>query len=502
VDQTAHSQSGEAKKRGRFRVGMIGLVLVVAACDLIVWKGAWIRGHLWEHESLRRIRSENAVERRTAARELGYQHEIDVDETMAALTHALGDKDAGVRTTAAQSLGSLDYQGRLHAGAPVAPALLKKRIDGAMRTLVPLLSDPDPVVRSAAAAGLGSMAMGLRPPPPSRDQLAAMWDGSNAVRRQMAKALYSHPDVPFVPELLAALKDSSAEVRAAAARALMHFGPDLDLAIPILLATMEHDIMDVRRACGQALEAAWPSPAFVPALLESLKSNDRATRYHAAQLLGRIGPEASAAIPTLIAFLNEPLSPSGPDPAVSAARALGQMGPAPEAIAALIEVASAAKIDANLATWAKLPKPTPLQKAGTPAEELRLRLESEFLRIIAAMHGLGHIGPPAIAAVPTLIAAYNKALDRHHLAHAAIPAALGRIAPNSAAAPDAVAALIRGLDAKDITARMGAVDALAHFGKDGAAAIPKLRSLENDPSQVRQASKKSLAALEAQAPSS
>jgi hypothetical protein len=49
---------------------------------------------------------------------------------------------------------------------------------------------------------------------------------------------------------------------------------------------------------------------------------------------------------------------------------------------------------------------------------------------------------------------------------------------------------------------MGAVEALGHFGKDGAAAIPKLRSLVNDPSQLREAAKKSLAALEAKAQSS
>jgi HEAT repeat protein len=481
---------------------MIGLVLGVAACDLVVWKGESMRDLLWGHDSLRQLRSKNVVERRTAAKHLGYQGEVDVDEAMAALVHALGDKDADVRTTAAQSLGSLDLQGRQNPSGPVAPALLKRRVDVAMRGLVPLLSDADPGVRSAAAAGLGSMATALRPRLPSPDQLAAIWNESNAVRRQMAKVLYAPPDVPYVPELLDALKDPSAEVRAAAARALGHFGPDLDSAIPVLLATMEHDRTDARTACAQALEAAWPSPTFVPALLASLKSNDSEIRYHAAQLLGRIGPEAKAAIPTLSGFLNEPLGPSGPDPAVSAARALGHMGPTREAIAALIEAVSAAKIDANLAAWAKLPQSRPANKARTPADQLRLQLVSESLRITSAMDGLGCIGPAANAAVPNLIAAYDKTLDRHYMAQAAIPSALGRIAPRSPAAPAAIAALIRALDSDNVSVRIGAVDALGRFGKDGAAAIPKLRSLENDPSQVGDAAKKCLAALEAQAPSS
>jgi hypothetical protein len=64
------------------------------------------------------------------------------------------------------------------------------------------------------------------------------------------------------------------------------------------------------------------------------------------------------------------------------------------------------------------------------------------------------------------------------MAETTIPAAFGRIAPHSAAAPDAVAALIRGLDSKYF--RLGAAAALGHFGTDASAAIPKLPVLQKD----------------------
>ena len=90
----------------------------------------------------------------------------------------------------------------------------------------------------------------------------------------------------------------------------------------------------------------------IPTLLNPTY-RDREVRYLTAELLGRIGPEARGAIPALITVLREPfdleerdrsdvvVSIPGPSieyPAWSAARALGQMGPSREAIAALVEV--------------------------------------------------------------------------------------------------------------------------------------------------------------------
>ena len=495
MDHAAPSVPGNARKKRRFVFGVKGFMVVVASCAFIIWSGLSILDHLKGRQPLSAIRSGNAIERQIAANDLSNpQRGIGTDEAVAALINTLRDEDAGVRAEGARSLALLVYQLNHQPGPPVVPDLITRRNDVATRGLVSLLSDRDSSVRSAAATSLGTVAKRPSPGPPTPELLAALRDRSNAVRRHAASMIYGVPEVTLPPELVAALQDESAEVRGAAAQALVQFGPDLDPQIPALMAMLEHGDTFVLKARSEALEAAWPSPALVPTLTDFLRNRDRSVRFHAAQLLGRIGPEAKAAIPDLIALLKEPIGGSSyQDPARGAARALGQMSPGREAIAVLIEVISPEKIEANLAALQKAPQ-------ALKVDLVRLDLIRESLRITSAIEGLGDIGPPAIAAVPALIAAYNMSMDRHSMAQTAIPAALGRIAPNSAAAPDAVAILNRALDSRDTLARNGAVEALGQFGIDAALAIPRLRALKDDPynTLLRDVAAKSLAAIEVQ----
>jgi HEAT repeat protein len=520
MDQAALAGLGNGAKKGRSRMGMTGLMGAVALCALIFWAGVSIRDHLAGYQPLRAIRTGNAIERRTAARDLTEpDRKINTEEAMAALIATLGDEDAGVRATAAESMGVVIYFSRDHPPAvPVASDLLTRRVEVATRVLVPLLSDRDPGVRAAAATGLGTIAK--RPVDPlapelTPEQLAALKHESNAVRRQSAKLIYSAADVKLPPELVAGLEDESAAVRAAAARALAHFGPDLGPEIPALFAILERDDTDVRRACAAALEAAWPNPALIPTLVELLKSRDRWSSAYAAKLLGRIGPEAKETIPALIAVMNERFDPAQRDRSDAslatlqsywALRALGQIGPCPEGIAALVDLISPEKVEPALAYVQKLrehdkraPALRKVGKAEPPMVDDPV-VGAELSRITEAVQALGEIGPPAAAAVPALISLFNKSVEADwSLSQIALPAALGRIAPNSPAAPDAVAALIRVLDAQDYIIRSGAVEALGHFGRDAAAAIPKLQALQKDSEQlIRDAAAKTLAAIEAQ----
>jgi HEAT repeat protein len=278
----------------------------------------------------------------------------------------------------------------------------------------------------------------------------------------------------------------------------VRFGPNLGPEVPTLITIFEREQTEVRRACTEALRSAKVTPALVPTLIGFLKSPDLEVRSLAAELLGRIGPEAHAAIPALITVLNEPVrfhkndqARTVPlDPAQSAARALGKMGPSREAIAALIAVISPAKFERLLAA---LPG---IHEMGPPTV-VPLVVWREIGRINAAVRGLSDVGPPAVAAVPALIASYNLALAHQlTLAQSAIPEALGQIAPNTAAAPEAVAALVRALDAKDRWLRPSALKALSRFGRDASVAIPKLQALQKDSDAgVQSAAASSLAAL-------
>jgi HEAT repeat protein len=182
-----------------------------------------------------------------------------------------------------------------------------------------------------------------------------------------------------------------------------------------------------------------------------------------------------------------------------AARALGQMGPRPEVIAALLDVISPEKLERVRAyerRRAEQAQTLSTQGKIGPGIAPDSFLRREYFRIAIAVQALGEIGPPAAAAVPYLISALNNGL---WLFPKGIPATLGQIAPNSPAAPDAVAVLIRALDEQNRSNRLQALEALGHFGTDAAAAIPKHQALHADPDRsIRDAAAKSLAALEVQ----
>lgn len=532
MDQIASTRPGDAKNKPSLRIGMKGLLLAVACCALVIWAGLTIRDELHPYQPLRAIHSGNSADRKSAAQDLLHDRNIEPDRAIAGLTGALDDQDAEVRAVAAQCIGSLVSQMRDRPpSGPEGAQVLKHRVALVCQNLARKLSDRDPGVRAAAAKGLATMAHGptqsADPPQrradavsgrywrntaypnrtrPKPEQLSALRGNSSATRRQAAKALYGSPDMTLPTELVHALQDESPDVRAAAARALGSFGTELDRVIPTLIAMMAGDETKVHEACAGALGAAWPSRELVSTLIAALKSRDPDVRFHSAHLLGRIGPEARAAIPALITVLNEPLGPKLPiwDPAQAAARALGMMGPDPQAIAALIEVISPEKVARLVATY---PKPEPLPAAKRepgdrkppPPDARLLSAAWESERIIAAVDALGDIGPPAIEAVPALIADYEQAIKvRLTIAEEAIPVALGQIARHSARVPEVVATLIRALELNDDFFRRGAVEALGDLGPEASAAIPKLRALKERLTFIRDAAANALASIEGQ----
>ena len=136
------------------------------------------------------------------------------------------------------------------------------------------------------------------------------------------------------------------------------------------------------------------------------------------------------------------------DPAWLAAEALGKIAPggpsAGEVVQALTEVL----------------------RAGHP------------YRRVAAAHALGEFGPAAVAAVPALISVVreNAATKAGFGDGASAAAALGRIAPGTPLADEAVTSLTEALEAKSEHTRDQAIEALMLFGPKAAVAIPRIRA--------------------------
>jgi HEAT repeat protein len=463
-------------------------MLLVATCGVLGWVG-W---RVWDEleadpatrqfrETLERLKSAEASERWRAAGNLAlFSRPRDIERALPALCQATGDEDTEVRLTAARALGALiSYVKHPQRDKSVPPDVVKKWTDEATRALARLLSDPEEMVRVSAVSAFGTMARqpggrqgisGMARPAlrgrsgsennaaeePPAEVTAGLANGSVKWNRAAAKALYGYTDDAPPPELVAALKDKSARVRIAAVGALRDYPLNLDATIPVLLSMVETDEPKVREACSSTLRAVWPTAALVPTLRADLTSGSAAVRSLAAFLLGRIGPEASSAVPALVAMLKEPLDASTPrsalsdmqqDPPCSAARALGEISSSDEVIAALTEAL----------------------KSGAA------------YRHGAVADGLVESGPRAAVAAPALVAAYTKWLDSKDPLDTgrALTIALGRVAPNTAVAAQAVAALIRALDSKDGRFQLRAAESLARFGRAAAAAVPKLRDLRD-----------------------
>lgn len=214
----------------------------------------------------------------------------------------------------------------------------------------------------------------------------------------------------------------------------------------------------------------------VPVLIQLLGSREAPVRWQSADILGKIGPEATAATPQLINATKD----SDPHVRNVAAQALGDLGVRDrEVIAALREM---------LSTPEKLVAIQSLAKLGGPALE---SVVPELVPLLAdsdptvrwnAARTLGQIGPTAAPAVPSLIRALK---DADPIVREQSAEALGKIGPAAAAAvPD----LIGVLSDEAVKVRRDAVRSLGQIGPAAKTALPAIEKLHNDPEpMVREA---------------
>ncbi|HZU37548.1 MAG TPA: HEAT repeat domain-containing protein, partial [Gemmataceae bacterium] len=205
----------------------------------------------------------------------------DAPEVPPALARVMRDdkEDPLIRAEAIEALGQL--------GKAALPSL----IDGLKLRLADL--------RAAAARNLGRIA----PLPPEAIKALAhvLADPEPAVRMASARVLSQAADqaLPTIGELERALlmKGQTAEVVDALAQALANLG---DKGSAVLLKGLSAQSPAVRRGCARALgmTASLPTGA-IHALTEAVNDTDEGVRVAAAEALGRLGPDAKAALPVL-----------------------------------------------------------------------------------------------------------------------------------------------------------------------------------------------------------
>jgi len=239
----------------------------------------------------------------------------------------------------------------------------------------------------AGAAGSGALVYRGRP---LSFYVARLKSAASSERIKAIRAIgYFGPDgASAAGELTAALKESSPQVRGAAAQALALIGrPAAEVAIPSLATALSDADAHVRCMAAIALEAMGPKAApAVPQLIQTLNDPVNYVRSPAAAALGAIGAPGNDAVHAL----SERLLKGNEDGFVlaSVAYALGDIGPAAhEALPALrqfLDVRRRIRLSASgeLGTGAQ-EVGADAERVGAAAHEVGAAAEEAILRIEA-----------------------------------------------------------------------------------------------------------------------
>ncbi|MHB1425241.1 MAG: HEAT repeat domain-containing protein [Gemmataceae bacterium] len=353
---------------------------------------------------------------------------------------------AALRSEAAFALGRI--------GEPIAaivPALSAALQDGKME------------VREQAAESLGWIG------PPAREAMAflaaAVNDEEPKVARRACQALSFIDEKGAATALLKAFESERTQVAIEAGRALWRLGPKAESIVPALLSAAQGPID--KSASARTLLASF-GPWVAPTLVAALNDNEAARREAAADILGRIGPPARAAVPALLVLLKDKSSAV----AFRAAMALSQIDST--RAAAAVPLLSDALDDPGAA--AALANIGPDARAAVPALIAALKprkgvAHQEALRAGARL-ALARIGTPAVSALIEVLK--DK---RDGVAQRAAGDALGWVLPPS---KEAVPALIQALKNDRVHAGVYA-HALGQLGPLAFAAVPDLTDLLTDP---------------------
>ena len=377
VDGDGPLGAGKSAGRGdavRRRVGVQGLIAVVACCAAIfwAWRSWWDQGHPLL-AAARGLGSGDPARRVEAVREvsdLGFGHG---GESIRLLIPALKDDDASVRAAAAGSLGLLGSNA-------IGMGTGADDVRSATAALIERLKDPDARVRAAVTTSVAVIATAANAPrpegrnPPAVKKASAPLIDVDAVAAVLEGAL-DGADAPVRQAVITGLGAWRRSARRAAAGP--HQGPGRRVGRQSVGGGHRAGPLPAWARPGDPALAAAPGrrriggPRSLPrgpgedpargnhpgrraAIIAALHVPDRSARLGVVALVGRLELDSRAAVPALIAVLREPVDSdakaggrgdtdeSDSAPAQAAARALGEVAPgtpqAGEAMAALLDV--------------------------------------------------------------------------------------------------------------------------------------------------------------------
>ncbi len=284
------------------------------------------------------------------------------DQAVAALTRAMGSKNAKVREAAAWGLGELDDP-------------------RAVDVLIRAMDDSDPEVRKKVIWALGE----IEDPRAVAVLTKALKDGDREVRRRAANALHEIDTEASHRALGAAVGDSDVQVRRMAVYALS------ELEDPESIGVLEQAAQDadagLRRAAIHAL-AEMEDPRAAAALIRALEDSDPAIRKYAAYGLGEID-----STPAIVTGLRRALSDSSAEVRRAVIHTLAELEDYASADALIEALTDGNAENRRAAAWAvaELLEDRPTDKAVDALAHM-LRNDSSAENRRAAAHALGELG--------------------------------------------------------------------------------------------------------------
>lgn len=245
------------------------------------------------------------------------------------LAEALDDENPKVREASAQAIGQIGID-----AVPTLVFMLKHsdkyvrrqavwalaRLGSLARTTLPYLcdalKDTDPRTATGAAQAIGNMGSEGADAIPA---LAEAMRGTNIVLCRLASKALSQIGPAAIPTLIEHLQHADPFVRGESALALGWMGPSAAVAVPYLIALLNANVTSQDPAQTVSSTNALPN-ALTPATPLFISPAEKAgpeesSQLFAIQALGRIGPAAIAALPTL-----QEITSQGPEPLRPAAQ--------------------------------------------------------------------------------------------------------------------------------------------------------------------------------------
>jgi len=242
-------------------------------------------------------------------------------------------------------------------------------------------------------------------------------------------------------------------------------------AIEVMIAGMESDQVDVRRASARALSETGAPPDVVgPLLVRLLKDADPEVVGNAIDALAALGPPI---VPRLAKALGNK------DLRLYATRVLGRIGAASDAAAPVLISALAAADDPEFRSELQYALGAAGPAATNAVPELGKSLASDDEQVRhSAVFVLGRIGPSAKAAVPEL----RKLLDsKDEFERAAGFWALVRILPtDKKLAAQAIPVFTKSLSSDSEVDRIEAAESLGVLGVAAKSSLPALKKATAD----------------------